>query len=107
MGRRRHKHKHKHKNKPAQPQGCNHTNCDGKCNTEDEAEIVEIQTQEELQELLDIIMDHGANRTERWMRKQKELQNALLEDAGIPIPVEEPAETETDTAVVVNDDSAI
>jgi hypothetical protein len=107
MGRRRHKHKNKHKNKQQQQPECGHANCDGQCKTEETAEIVEIETQAELQELLDIIMEHGAARTERWQRKQKQLQNALLADAGIPIPVEEPAQAETAAATATGDDTAI
>lgn len=103
MGRRRRKHKNNHKKQQPQAQNCNHKNCNGQCKPEDKAEIVEIETPAELQKLLDIIMQHGADRTARWQLKQKELENALLEDAGIPISIEKPADIVTSVA----DDSAI
>lgn len=104
MGRHRRRHKHKNK-QPQQKPACGHAKCDGQCKSEEpQAEIVEIETQAELQELLDLIMDAGAERSERWQRKQKELNNALLTDVGIPIPPEEPAKAVEPAAV---DDSAI
>jgi hypothetical protein len=90
----RHRRNHKHKNKNQRQQACGHANCDDQCKTkEPEAEIVQIETQQELQELLDLIMNHGADRAARWQRSQTELNNALLADVGIPIPAEKPEQS--------------
>lgn len=107
MGKRRRKHKHKNKNK-YQKQDCGHGNCDGRCKPkEPEAEVVEIETNAQLQELIDLIMEHGADRDERWQRSQKDLNNALLVDVGIPIPAEEPAEVEVADETSADAETAI
>lgn len=97
MGRR--KRRRKHKQQPNQHQ-CNNQRCNGDCKKEPEAEIIEIEDQEQLEQLCDIILKAGMYRTARFERKQKQLNNALLEDAGIPIP----SATEVQTTTIVTDD---